>query len=418
MKNIKNYLLIFLFALIAVVATSCGSNKDYVRDLKLTTEYEGKDFGTDGIGEVTLFETVDGDTAWFNSGNKQIKIRFTSVDTPESTGQVEPYGKAASDFTANILTTAKKLVLESHDGKPATLDSTGTRYLGFVWYSIDGTSDFRNLNLELVQNGYSTSKVTEGSKYQDEFNGAATYALENKLNIRSGKEDPDYDYSDGADLTIKEVYENAEQYYGRRVNFEAIVTRKYGNYAYVENDVDGKRYAMLVYLGYNTSVKICFTPGNKLKIHGFVQSYNGMYQISGCTYNFFEYGKPKDDEKYAQTVRILKKNVTLDPTLITASDLNGGTIPTRTLVKIENLQVKSIYQNSEIVDDMIAKEMTLTCTVGTETVQVRVSEIYVDHVPVGESTFRNKFISSLVGIVDVYNDTYQIRLVIMEDVIF
>ena len=64
--------------------------------------------------------------------------------------------------------------------------------------------------------------------------------------------------------------------------------------------------------------------------------------------------------------------------------------------------------------------MTLTCKAGGETVQVRVSEIYVNGVPVTEKDFRGakSNIDSLTGILDIYNDTYQIRLVSMTDVVY
>lgn len=417
MKIIKRVCLLIICFLLTFTFTSCGNSKtDFVAKLNLTTSYEGKEFLKDGIGEVELFSTVDGDTAWFITGGKEIKIRFTSVDTPESTGQIEPWGKAASNFTSDILIRAKKIVLQAHDGIAAELDSTGTRYLAFIWYSIDGVSELRNLNLELVQEGYSKSKVTEGSLYQDEFNAATTQALDLKLHVYSNEPDPDYDDGAGAELTIKDVYLNAKDYLGCRVNFEAIVTRKDGNYTYVENTVDGKTYGILVYLGYQTILHQCFKVGNKLRVHGFVQEYNGQYQISGCLYDPFEYGSTSS--AYEKFVRVLEKNVEVVPTVITASELNNGSICERTCVTINNLKVTKITSSNAIVDDTFAKEMTLTCIVGTSTVQIRVSELYIGGSPITETYFRNKTISSLTGIVDIYNGTYQIRLVSLDDVKF
>lgn len=419
MRKIKKFVLAILCIFSLTLIASCGEKTiDYVDQLKLGTSYAGKNFLTDGVGEVKLYQTVDGDTAWFTSGSEQIKIRFVSVDTPESTGQIEPWGKAASRFTANILENAKVLVLEAHDGKNATADSTGTRYLAFIWYSMDGTSDLRNLNLELVQEGYSYSKVTAGSKYEQEFNDCANQSIKNKKYVFSTDIDPEFDYSNGPELNIKEVYEQAKDLLGRRVNFEAIVTRTIGNYAYVENDVDGNRYGMLVYLGYTAILNQCFVEGYKLRVHGFVQEYGGLYQISGCNYNMFELGQPIDSEKYAQMVRILDKKASLEPTQITPDQLNKGEINTRTLVTIQNLDVESIYQNSTIVDEGVSKEMTLTCRVGTQEVQIRVAELYQNSKPIGENYFKGKTISSLTGIVDVYNGKYQIRLVNINDCIF
>ena len=103
-----------------------------------------------------------------------------------------------------------------------------------------------------------------------------------------------------------------------------------------------------------------------------------------------------------------------------AKDLNTGKVNLKTLVTIKDVVVNDIYMNDTMVDDGFAKEMTLTCKAGGETVQVRVSEIYVNGVPVTEKDFRGakSNIDSLTGILDIYNDTYQIRLVSMTDVVY
>lgn len=65
--------------------------------------------------EVTLDKCVDGDTAWFNIDGKSTKVRFLYIDTPESTNQIEPYGKEASDYTKEQLTNASLIELELND---------------------------------------------------------------------------------------------------------------------------------------------------------------------------------------------------------------------------------------------------------------------------------------------------------------
>ena len=178
------------------------------------------------------------------------------------------------------------------------------------------------------------------------------------------------------------------------------------------------RYGVLVYLGFSSTLPQAFKPGYKLRVHGFVQEYNGQYQISGCSYDLFEYGSTSPD--YTKYVRVLDKNASLEPTVVTAKDLNTGKVNLRTLVTIKDVVVNEIYMNDTMVDDGFAKEMTLTCKAGGETVQVRVSEIYVNGVPVTEKDFRGakSNIDSLTGILDIYNDTYQIRLVSMTDVVY
>jgi len=62
--------------------------------------------------EVSLVKVVDGDTAWFNIDGQETKVRFLYIDTPESTNQIEPYGKEASEYVTNELNNAQKIELE------------------------------------------------------------------------------------------------------------------------------------------------------------------------------------------------------------------------------------------------------------------------------------------------------------------
>ena len=55
--------------------------------------------------EVTVKAFIDGDTTHFNvqgwGTDNVFKARYAAVNTPESTGDVEPWGKKASNFTKN-----------------------------------------------------------------------------------------------------------------------------------------------------------------------------------------------------------------------------------------------------------------------------------------------------------------------------
>ena len=62
--------------------------------------------------EVTLSKCVDGDTAWFILDGEEIKTRFLAIDTPESTNEIEPFGKEASNYTCDLLTNANKIEIE------------------------------------------------------------------------------------------------------------------------------------------------------------------------------------------------------------------------------------------------------------------------------------------------------------------
>ena len=83
--------------------------------------------------EVTVRNFVDGDTTHFHVPTEVdetglLKARYLAVNTPESTGKIEEWGKKASAFTKEKLSGATSIYIESEDGN-WNLDSTGGRYL-------------------------------------------------------------------------------------------------------------------------------------------------------------------------------------------------------------------------------------------------------------------------------------------------
>ena len=104
--------------------------------------------------KVTVKAFVDGDTTHFNastsfSAGGLLKARYLAVNTPESTGKIEEYGKAASNFTRQRLENAAEILVESEDGN-WNADSTGDRYLVWVWYKNPDSATWRTLNVELL----------------------------------------------------------------------------------------------------------------------------------------------------------------------------------------------------------------------------------------------------------------------------
>lgn len=106
---------------------------------------------------VTLEKCVDGDTAWFFTGEEKIKTRFLAIDTPESTTKKEAYGKEASDYTCNLLKNSKKIEIE-YDENSDKLDKYD-RHL--VWVFVDN----KLLQEKLVEEGYAEIKYIYG-KYK------------------------------------------------------------------------------------------------------------------------------------------------------------------------------------------------------------------------------------------------------------
>ncbi len=172
-------------------------NTDETDTLILEANLIGKDFIVDGIGEVTLRSTTDGDTARFNVGSVNVPVRFLGINTPESTGKIQPWGKAASKFTEEKLINAERIVLINDVDVFGQKDSSGGRYLGFVWYKPVDSSAFRLLNLELVEMAYTQNLMFEQSTmcdYYEAFQRAGLHAEATGARIY-GEDDPSFDYS-------------------------------------------------------------------------------------------------------------------------------------------------------------------------------------------------------------------------------
>ncbi len=129
--------------------------------------------------QVTLEKCVDGDTARFMYKKSNIKARFLAIDTPESvhpTKKVEPFGKEASKYTCDMLSNAKKIVLEYDINS----DKTDKYDRHLVWVFVDDVL----LQEELVSNGYAKIKYVYGDyKYLDELKKEEQIAKGNRVGV-------------------------------------------------------------------------------------------------------------------------------------------------------------------------------------------------------------------------------------------
>ena len=196
---------------------------DYASNGSVTLglDYSGRSFWTDGIEQVTLHSTIDGDTAHFTTSTKNakgetlLKARFYGIDTPESTGKVQPWGKPASKYTSEVLKNANKngtIVVSSPADtyKAPSADSTGSRYVALIWVNETvknaSLSELRLLNLMIVQNGYSWVKnVADIPEYQDTFYAAETQAKEAKLHLFGDDPDPDFNYGGYTNVSLLDI---------------------------------------------------------------------------------------------------------------------------------------------------------------------------------------------------------------------
>lgn len=439
--KILSILMIVSLMLVCVVACNDTDNTgddntpvhvDYVSNLKLDMT------STTAKQVVTVKNHVDGDTVHFNVPTSVmetgvLKGRFLAVNTPESTGKIENYGHAASRFTKEALRDAHSIIIESEDGK-WNADSTGGRYLVWVWYKKTADGEYRNLNVELLQNGLSIASNTANNRYGETAMAALTQAKAEKLYVHSGKADPEVYTGEAVALTIKELRTNISDYNGVRVAVEGVVVQDYSQTVYVESydEETDTYYGISVYYGFNlsgTGMGI-LSMGNEVRVVGVVQYYEtgGTWQISDVQYRDFVPDDPNN-------LQLLSENKSAAYTLVEANDFVNGkvTIETETedaiisndvrlaecmlsaSISMENLEVIDIYTTTN--DASSSKgAMTLTCRAedGT-TVDVRTIVLYENGVLKTEADYINKTIN-VKGVVDYYSGEYQVKVFKVKDI--
>lgn len=275
---------------------------DYVEQTKLTLNYTNRDFKTDGIGEVTLRRSIDGDTAHFyplGQTRNEIKLRFVGIDTPESTGRVQAWGKAAAEFTRSKLENATHIVLSSQFETygPAELDSNG-RELGFVWVTdVENPTldDFKNLNLWLIQQCYSMAKgIDETCRYHEVFLLADLQGQQMGRRIW-GEEDPNFDPDEAfIKMTIQEIYDyyedldDPESIEGMRVEVEGTISRLTNSNSdfYIQDQFEenGEVFKRGIFV-FGFYKNYGFQAGWRMLIKGRVATYMGNLQITDITYS-------------------------------------------------------------------------------------------------------------------------------------
>ena len=434
-RNIKGLCLILAICLFMGSIAGCNSSDgpttptepqlqvvDYAGNLKLEMN------SSTLKQEVTVKTFVDGDTVHFNvptsvMADGVLKARFLAINTPESTGKIEEYGKAASNFTKEKLSAAVSIILES-DNNTWNADSTGGRYLVWVWYKTAEMEDYRNLNIEILQNGLAIASNSGGNIYGDTALAAIAQAKAQKLNVHSGKPDPDFYYGAAVELDLKELRTNVEKYNGQKVAFNGIVIMNASETAYVEvyDSETDMYYGMTVYYGYGLNgdgVQI-LNVGNEVRIVGTVQYYEtgGTWQVSGLTYRSM---KPKDPENIQKLSEGHEPSYALtDPVQFAQGTVDvvvDDTVTTRpyaqlvqgTSISMENLYVKSVDPTDDENSSSYGA-MTLFCEVDGVTIAVRTVVLLDENGKlITEDYFLGKTID-VKGMVDYFKGSYQIKV--------
>ncbi len=460
MKKFSRLLILLLaLALLAGIFSACNGEGDETGD--------GSSAGSGEIGEfvdlaatlkfdpnsgrayteATVKTYVDGDTTHFNVPSSVIdtgvlKARYLAINTPESTGQIEPWGKKASNYTKETLKSATSIIVES-DSAGWNPDSTGDRYLVWVWYKTAESEDYRCLNLEILQNGLAVASKSSDTSYADICVQILNQAVTHKLHVHSKEKDPDFYYGAAIPLTLKELKTNIESYRDKSVSFEGVVVRNSGNTAYVEeyDEETGLYFGIQVYYGFNLDYfgQEILTVGNRVLIVGSVQYYEtgGTYQISDIKYNAMR----PDDEVNIKLIssghegaytevdakELLTGKVTLSITQVDDEDnetivektFDRGFLTMHGTAALKGLTIKSIYTTTN-EDSSNYGALSITCTAedGTEIVVRTIvlkdetgKTITADAFPVGSKIDAR-------GVVDVFNGVYQLKVFSVNDITF
>ncbi len=371
--------------------------------------------------EVSVKTFVDGDTTHFLVPTSVLpsgvlKARYLAINTPEITGKVEEYGKKAAAFTREKLLGAVSILIESDDTR-WNLDSTGERHLVWVWYKPSATEEYRNLNIEILQNGLALGNSAANNRYSTICSAALAQARAQKLFVYSGQRDPDFYYGDAIELTLKELRRNPEAYNGKKVAFTGVVTMNDNNSVFMEafDAETGLYYGMTVYYGYGlggAGLDVLMV-GNESRIVGTLQYYEagGTYQVSGLTYRLMKPKDPGNIQKISDghsPAYVLTSADTFVGTVDLASEDGVKSYPYAALAMSTSIEMKDLTVLSAQTGDNGA--MTLACEANGVAVTVRTVPLYDEQgTPITQNALLGKIID-VRGIVDFFDGAYQIKV--------
>ena len=463
MKKLFKSMIALLCAFLLVVpvlCAGCGESEkdndkieliDYVSSLTLDMTSNTKKQEV----EVKLY--IDGDTTHFDPINPTaedreqfdktqgyIKARYIAIDTPESTGAIEEWGKKASNFTHDKLASARKIIVESDTDK-WDIDSTGERYVLWVWYLPEGATEYRNLNLEILQEGLARGSSTANNRYGEKANLALMQAQRAKLYVFSGEKDPDFYYGSAIPLSLKQLRCYASEYNTKKVVVTGTVVAQFNNSVYIEEyDVEtGMYFGMPVFYGY-TSGKLLeiLSYGNRVKVVGTLSAFQGSYQISGVApYDPFD---PDHEDNcqiiekdkspaYVETeakeivtgnldIRFIKEVPDGEPVVDTVK-IEYGEAVTSTTVMVKDLKVTKAYTTNNGGKNDGAISLTCQAPDGT-VITVRTEVLKENGVIVTQDRYVGKTIT-VKGLIERYvpnadkpdNYQYQIKCYQVEQII-
>ncbi len=377
--------------------------------------------------EVTVQNFVDGDTVHFHvpesvMADGVLKARFLAVNTPESTGKIEEYGKAASNYTKEKLSAATSILIES-DTSSWDADSTGGRYLVWVWYKSAEDGEYRNLNAELLQEGLARPNSSANNRYGETCMAAIAEGKKRGLNLYSGQPDPDYYYGDAIELTLRELRTNIADYSGMKVAFSGVVISNSGTqgvYVEAQDPESGLYSGIYIYYGHGlsgTGLDVLGV-GNEVRIVGTVQYYEGgkSWQISDVSYREMKPDDPGNIQKlstgHSPAWVLTDPDTFVNGEVTVLLEAETVTMPYSeyvmgTSVEMQGLTVVDAYTTSGGSSD---GAITLTCEAEGITVTVRTAVLLDEN---NERITADAYLGKTIdvrGIVDAYDGTCQIKV--------
>ena len=304
-------------------------------------------------------------------------------------------------------------------------DSTGDRYLVWIWYKTAESEEYRNLNIEILQNGLAIANSSANNQYGDICMAAINQAKAQKLYVYSGQKDPDFYYGEAVELTLKELRTNIEAYNGMKVAFNGIISANSGTQGIYIEDYDLETdmyYGIYIYYGHNlTGAGLdVLSVGNEARIVGTVQYYEGggTWQVSDLSYRLMKPDDPGNVQKLSEgnsaSYRLTDPDTFVNGEVTVQLEEGELTAPYAALamgtsVEMQGLKVVDIYTTTN--EDSSSKgAMTLTCEKDGVTLTVRTAVLLDENNElITEEAYAGKTID-VKGIIDYFNGTYQIKV--------
>ena len=282
-------------------------------------DFSTLNFFYDGYAQARLISCTDGDTARFRVNGQIYSTRFLAIDTPEISGQLEPWAMTAKAYTCEALEQADQIVLQ-FEPESDVFDAYN-RLLAWIW--VDGEL----LQYNLVKESLAYVKYLYGDYAYNPMMIALEAQVQRERKRIWGEEDPTFNaVTNELVLTIPELRTLAS--YGDKVTIEGIVTGIVANNFFLYD----KGAAIYVYVRNNPYRAILAGGvGARVRLTGDYILFNGLDEIS----NVANYG----------TITLLESGLTLpESTELLLSE--WGEAYESMLVHSRNLTILRVVENT------------------------------------------------------------------------